>query len=178
MAIRSSPGVRLPSRLTAASEPQPRRRPGWLARALGMMRSGRADRSTRPRGGWLPRPGPTPARDDDAADRATITLDPAGLRPGTSCYTATGSHQRGPNKIEVLVPDDLETGRSYPVVYLLPVNTGTDGPWGCGIAEARRGDLHNRHRAIFVAPAFDSIRGTATTRSGPRSASRLICRTW
>lgn len=88
--------------------------------------------------------------------RTTITLDPAGLRPGTLCYTVVGPHQRGPNKVEVLLPDDVRAGTRYPVVYLLPVTTGTDGAWGSGIAEARRDDLHNRHRAIFVAPAYDS----------------------
>ena len=55
------------------------------------------------------------------------------------------------------MPDGVRPDARYPVVYLLPVTTGTDCAWGSGIAEARRGDLHNRHQVIFVAPAFDSI---------------------
>ncbi len=97
-----------------------------------------------------------PADRDDPPATAIIP-DPQGARPGTLRFRATGPHQKGPNAIEVLVPDGMDPARRYPVVYLLPVNTGTDGPWGSGVAEAMRCGLHNRHRAIFVGPAFDTV---------------------
>lgn len=99
---------------------------------------------------------PRPPR-DWAFARATIVRDLEGARPGTLRYTVEGPHQKGPNALEVLLPEDFDGEGRYPVVYLLPVNTGTDGPWGSGIVEAMAGGLHHRHRAIFVAPAFDTV---------------------
>jgi hypothetical protein len=55
----------------------------------------------------------------------------------------------------VLLPDKLEPGRKYPVLYVLPVNTGTDGNWGSGIVELQKLDVQNRYGVIVVAPAFD-----------------------
>lgn len=76
---------------------------------------------------------------------------------GLLVYTVTSPYQYGPNAVEVLLPDKLEKGRRYPVLYILPVNTGTRGRWGSGILEAKRLGLHNRHGLICVAPAFDRI---------------------
>jgi len=76
---------------------------------------------------------------------------------GLLSHGVTSVYQRGANDVEVLPPDKLEPGRRYPVLYVLPVNTGTRGPWGSGILEAKRLNLHNRLGLICVAPAFDSM---------------------
>jgi hypothetical protein len=67
----------------------------------------------------------------------------------------TSPYQRKANAVEVLLPDKMSYGKRYPVLYILPVNDGTDGPWGSGIHEARRWGIHNTHGVICVAPAYD-----------------------
>jgi len=84
-----------------------------------------------------------------------IDKDPQPVHPGTVCYTVTSDYQKGPNKLEVLLPDKVEPGRKYPVLYVLPVNTGTDGTWGSGIVELQKLDVQNRYGVMVVAPAYD-----------------------
>lgn len=62
--------------------------------------------------------------------------------------------QAGPTQIRVLLPDRLEPGKRYRVIYLLPVEAGREQRYGDGLAEAKRRDLHNRLGVIFVAPTF------------------------
>ena len=76
---------------------------------------------------------------------------------GLRAYTVTSEYLKGPNVVEVLLPDRMEPERRYPVLYILPVNEGSRGRWGSGILEAKRTDVHNRHGLICVAPAFDSM---------------------
>jgi len=77
-------------------------------------------------------------------------------RDGILTYTVTSEYLKGPNAVEVLLPEGLETGKRYPVLYILPVDRGTGGRWGSGIGEARRTGVHNTFGLICVAPAFDS----------------------
>jgi hypothetical protein len=63
-------------------------------------------------------------------------------------------HQTGPVPVEILTPDTLESGRSYPVLYILPVAPGVASRWGSGIQEAAKGDVANLYGVICVAPAF------------------------
>ena len=81
---------------------------------------------------------------------------PESTEEGLLVYTVTSERLKGPNGVEVLLPDRMERERRYPVLYILPVNEGPRGRWGSGILEARRTDVHNRHGLICVAPAFDS----------------------
>jgi len=92
---------------------------------------------------------------DAAIADAKIDKDPQPVHPGTVCYTVTSDYQKGPNKLEVLLPDKLEPGRKYSVLYVLPVNVGTDGNWGSGIVELQKLDVQNRYGVIVVAPAYD-----------------------
>ncbi len=66
-------------------------------------------------------------------------------------------YQSGPTKIRVLLPKTLEEGQRYPVVYVLPVEAGEENRYGDGLAEIKQHDLHNKHRAIFVAPTFSHL---------------------
>ena len=91
-----------------------------------------------------------------AADAPVITLDAQSVNSGIRSYTVTCGYQKGPNKLEVLLPDDYTTGKKYPVVYMLPVNMGTDGQWGSSIVEAKKANLQNAYHLIFVAPAYDT----------------------
>lgn len=82
---------------------------------------------------------------------------PESTAEGLLVYTVTSEYLKGPNVVEVLLPDRMEPGRRYPVLYILPVEPGTGGRYGSGILEAKRTDVHNRHGLICVAPAFDSL---------------------
>ena len=77
-------------------------------------------------------------------------------RDGILTYTVTSEYLKGPNAVEVLLPEPLETGKRYPVLTILPVERGTGDRWGSGIREARRTNVHNSCGLICVAPAFDS----------------------
>lgn len=74
---------------------------------------------------------------------------------GFPAYTVTCPYQGRATQVEVLTPDDMKAGQSYPALYLLPVNDGIMGPWGSGIVEAKRHDIHNRFQVICVAPEYD-----------------------
>jgi S-formylglutathione hydrolase FrmB len=87
----------------------------------------------------------------------SISLDNPSVNPGIRSYTVVSDYQKGPNKVEVLLPDDYSDDKHYPVVYLLPVNTGVSGPWGSGIVEAKKANLQNQYEMIFVAPAYDTV---------------------
>ena len=90
------------------------------------------------------------------ATETRITPDAPSVNPGIRSYTVISGYQKGPNALEVLLPDDYTPSKKYPVVYLLPVNTGTSGQWGSGIVEARKANLQNAFGLIFVAPAYDT----------------------
>jgi len=66
-------------------------------------------------------------------------------------------HQRTKNRVEVLLPDKLEPGRKYRVLYVLPVEAGTTRYWGHAMHEVRKHDLQNRFEVICVYPTFSDL---------------------
>ena len=76
---------------------------------------------------------------------------------GFLVHKATSAFQRGETRIRVLQPETIEAGKAYPTVYVLPVEAGRENLYGDGLAEIKRRDLHNQHRAIFVAPTFSRL---------------------
>lgn len=93
-----------------------------------------------------------PALDGPAG--VTVAEDPAPRIPGTLVWQVTSPYQEGTNAVEILLPDARPADRRYPVVYILPVNTGTQGQWGHPLEVAKAHDLANRHQVILVCPAF------------------------
>jgi S-formylglutathione hydrolase FrmB len=58
----------------------------------------------------------------------------------------------------VLRPNrEEEKRKKYPVVYVLPVEAGTESRYGDGLTEVRKRDLHNKFGAVFVAPTFSHL---------------------
>ncbi len=92
-----------------------------------------------------------------ATAATSISLDNPSVNPGIRSYTVVSDYQKGPNKVEVLLPDDYSKNKHYPVCYLLPVNTGVSGQWGSSIIEAKKANLQNQYDMIFVAPAYDTM---------------------
>jgi hypothetical protein len=84
-------------------------------------------------------------------------VSPARDVDGVRVHTVESPYQRGRTTVRVLLPDTLEAGRRYPVVYVLPVEAGDEQRYGSGLSEVRKLDLHNKHAAIFVAPTFADL---------------------
>jgi hypothetical protein len=76
---------------------------------------------------------------------------------GMHVLTVRSAFQAKPVQVSVLLPRRSDPARRYPVLYVLPVNPGSEGPWGCGIAEARKLDLPDRYGLICVEPAFAGV---------------------
>jgi enterochelin esterase-like enzyme len=72
-------------------------------------------------------------------------------------------------QIRVLLPDKLEKGNRYPVVYVLPVEPGTQNRFGDGLLEVKKHDLHNKLGAVFVAPTFSHLPWYADHPTKPES---------
>lgn len=76
---------------------------------------------------------------------------------GFFVHAVKSEFQQGETQIRVLVPDRLEAGRTYPAVYVLPVEAGRENRYGDGLEEVKRCDLNNKHQAIFIAPTFSHL---------------------
>ncbi|MBC8039070.1 MAG: hypothetical protein H7Y06_00855 [Opitutaceae bacterium] len=77
-------------------------------------------------------------------------------KPGIVSFSVTApGYQKGTNRLEVLCPDVMPAGKRFPVLIVLPVNTGIDGNWGSPIEEMRKLNLHNLYQVICVVPAYD-----------------------
>lgn len=88
------------------------------------------------------------AGDDIAVSDAKKDAD------GFLVHDVRSPYQAKPTQIRVLLPDNLEKGKKYPVIYLLPVEAGTESRFGNGMKEVKKLDLHNKLQVIFVAPTF------------------------
>lgn len=78
-------------------------------------------------------------------------------RHGFRIHTVHSPHQAGPTQIRVLLPDELAPQRTYPVIYVLPVEAKNGTRYGDGLLEVQRQNLHNKHDVIFVAPTFSAL---------------------
>ncbi|WP_020471710.1 alpha/beta hydrolase-fold protein [Zavarzinella formosa] len=76
---------------------------------------------------------------------------------GFLVHEVVSPHQAGKTLIKVLMPDKREPDRKYPVVYVLPVEAGTESRYGSGLKEIKKLDLHNKRQAFFVAPTFSQL---------------------
>lgn len=69
-------------------------------------------------------------------------------------HTIRSEYQGALTEVRVLPPDRWISSRRYPVVYVLPVEAGTQCQWGDGLAEVQKHGLQNEYQAFFVAPTF------------------------
>lgn len=75
---------------------------------------------------------------------------------GFLVHTVEAEYQKGKTEIRVLRPDAAEKAR-YPVVYVLPVEAKNESRFGDGLLEIKKHDLHNKYKAVFVAPTFSHL---------------------
>ena len=76
---------------------------------------------------------------------------------GFLVHTVKSPFQAGKTHIRVLLPEQLEPNEKLPVIYVLPVEAADENRYGDGLLEIKRNELHNKHRAIFVAPTFSHL---------------------
>lgn len=82
------------------------------------------------------------------------SISPATNEDGILVHKIKSPYQAGETEIRVLVPDQLQAGKQYRVIYVLPVEPGKKSRYGDGLMEVKKHDLHNKHQVIFVAPTF------------------------
>lgn len=76
---------------------------------------------------------------------------------GLLIHSVMSEFQAGTTEIKVLLPDKRESGATYPVLYVLPVEAKDEKRYGDGLLEVQRHDLHNKHRLICVQPTFSHL---------------------
>jgi S-formylglutathione hydrolase FrmB len=76
---------------------------------------------------------------------------------GFLVHEVRSPYQAGTTRIRVLLPDKPEEGKRYPVVFVLPVEAGTESRFGDGLVEVRKHGLPSKLQAIFVAPTFSHL---------------------
>ena len=92
-----------------------------------------------------------------ACDDKDVTVSDAKTEDGFLVHEVKSPYQAGTTRIRVLMPDAPEKGKTYPVVYVLPVEAGTESRYGDGLKEVKKLDLHNSLKAVFVAPTFSHL---------------------
>lgn len=91
------------------------------------------------------------------ADDAVTIAEAKRNGDGFLVHEVRSPYQAATTQIRVLLPDKSDVNKKYPVVYVLPVEAGTESRYGDGVKEIRRLDLHNRFDVIFVAPTFSHL---------------------
>ena len=88
----------------------------------------------------------------------TVTISEAKPNDtGILVHEVQSPYQAGTTLIRVLQPDTLLNDKKYPVIYVLPVEAGTESRYGDGLSEVKKLDLHNKVGAVFVAPTFSHL---------------------
>lgn len=96
---------------------------------------------------------PTAAKAEDSVAISIAKPDDSGVL----VHEVRSPYQAKPTQLRVLLPDPVEKGRTYPIVYVLPVEAGTESRYGDGLTEIQKQGLHKKHRAIFAAPTFSHL---------------------
>lgn len=89
-------------------------------------------------------------------------------RDGIIVHNVSSPRQSGSTQIRVLLPDHGK-GERHTVIYVLPVEVGTNTDYGDPLLELKRLDLHNRHNVIFVEPTFYNVPWYADNPDDPRT---------
>ena len=92
-----------------------------------------------------------------ACDDKDVTVSDAKTEDGVLVHKVKSPYQAGTTQLRVLLPDSPEKGKTYPVVYVLPVEAGTESRYGDGLTEVKKLGLHNALKAVFVAPTFSHL---------------------
>lgn len=89
---------------------------------------------------------------------------------GFVVHKVKSEYQEGETWIRVLLPDNLQTGKRYPVLYILPVESFMDTTkYGDGLKEAKKVNLQNKHGGLIcVYPTFSNLPWFADHPTNPK----------
>jgi len=73
---------------------------------------------------------------------------------GLLVHRVHSPYQAGETEIHVLLPSDLAPDETCRVLFVLPVEPGTEHRWGDPMAELQQAQIPNRHRLVCVYPTF------------------------
>lgn len=76
---------------------------------------------------------------------------------GFAVYPLNSPYQQSETIIRVLLPSGYQSGKEYPVVYVLPVEVGSGTQYGDGLLTVKNMGLHATYEAIFVSPTFSAL---------------------
>lgn len=76
---------------------------------------------------------------------------------GFLSHRVESEYQYDHTEIKILLPDRLEEGKRYRVLYVLPVEAGTESRYGHGLLEVKKLDVANKHGVICVLPTFSRL---------------------
>ena len=77
------------------------------------------------------------------------------IRDGIRIHTVETPYQNGRQEIHVLLPDGYREGKSYRVLYALPVEKGFEQRYGYGLGILKEMNAHNKHDLIVVQAGFE-----------------------
>ncbi len=80
----------------------------------------------------------------------------AGEEKDFEVHSLDSPFQAKATSLRILLPDELEKGKRYRVLYVLPVHEDGLHTHGDGLVELQKLNVHNEHQLICVAPAFTS----------------------
>lgn len=92
-----------------------------------------------------------------ALARADVEPKPSVDENGFRCHRVTSDYQIGVTEIKVLLPDRMEKGKRYPVIFILPVEAAGGKQYGNGLIEIKKHDLHNKFGVICVEVTFSHL---------------------
>ncbi len=81
------------------------------------------------------------------------TIDANGFR----VHRVMSEYQGGVTELKVLLPDRIEKGKRYPVIFVLPVEATNGKQFGNGLIEIKKHDLHNKFGVICVEVTFSHL---------------------
>lgn len=89
-----------------------------------------------------------------AALTAAVSLAETLDEDGFLVHKVDSPHQGGPTTLRALLPDEIEVGKLYRVLYALPVHEDGLRRHGDGLIELRKANVHNEFGVICIAPSF------------------------
>lgn len=92
-----------------------------------------------------------------AATRAEIDPKARVDEQGIRHHRVASEFQGVGAEIKVLLPDKMEPGKQYPIVFVLPVEARDGKVFGNGLAEIKKLDLHNKLGVICVEVSFSHL---------------------
>lgn len=96
-------------------------------------------------------PAPASAQSETAVSEARKDAN------GFLIHEVRSAYQAGVTRIRVLLRDKIAPEKKLPIVFVLPVEAGTESRDGDGLTEVKKHGLHNAHKAVVVAPTFSHL---------------------